>query len=480
MPFSQSQFEDISDLFYSNPYYFAAYRALYKRRNNTNFAEEKTVPFLRSVLFAPLLICYLIYTKVFARGKSVRDVENIEWDHIVSISSTSQYRSYTLAEVARSLSEEGEDVIILCTPSAENKSSEWEENNSVINHTDLHKTLSLRQILLSPFESFLNIKSLHSYLDKDSNITLRDWIYAYNLLLLERIKGNSINKLTSSNPSIHTHRPMPYLISSTDRGKVFVYQYGTQPISSGNCWPGLEPNEDRLDFKTSIPFYQPLTYFVWGETWVDHFQRVAHEDSNIISVGSPWYDYLSKKHSHHQSSPDIDVLFISQAHSVSVDLTSEYESFVRTIINKCEFEGWDFAIKLHPREDNHWYENKGMGDYIRSFKDIDSALIRSKVAVTDNSTAFIEASVLGTPVIVADLNNTGLKELGPVNSVKFLNNHCDVEKALETYMISGQAQMSSEGCEIVEVGSSLDNIMSELKDIGADDNSSHSGTQSAL
>jgi hypothetical protein len=81
------------------------------------------------------------------------------------------------------------------------------------------------------------------------------------------------------------------------------------------------------------------------------------------------------------------------------------------------------------------------------------------VAVTDNSSAFVESSVLGTPMIVADIKNHGLENLGPVANTIFTEEMNDVQDAiLDLY--TGRKNMSTDGTEkpLVRIGCSTERI----------------------
>jgi hypothetical protein len=218
-----------------------------------------------------------------------------------------------------------------------------------------------------------------------------------------------------NNPSVHTYSPMPYLIENTKKDRIFVYQHGTQWKSANTLM--------------AVPFYIPLTYFIWSDLWAESFEDASHPDSQIISVGSPWHDHLAKSYT--ETKPKFDVLLISQSHDLQTQAEDErYKKFVKTIVEVCERNKLDLKIKLHPKESNAWYRDHGLSNYIDEFEDIDIALQQTQVAVTDHSSAFVESSVYGTPIVVADIHEKNLSSLAPVQGVFFPETIEDLPSAI--------------------------------------------------
>jgi hypothetical protein len=150
----------------------------------------------------------------------------------------------------------------------------------------------------------------------------------------------------------------------------------------------------------SIPKHAPVSYFIWGEAWRDQFEKKSHSDSVVYSVGSPRFDSLIEKRG---SEPkDIDELFLSGSQMIGNCGRSEadYRQLVETVIDTCEEMGWNLQIKLHPIEEPTLYEGWGYDQFITEEKDINKLLLRSDVAVTESSSAFVESAILGTPMVV--------------------------------------------------------------------------------
>jgi hypothetical protein len=199
---------------------------------------------------------------------------------------------------------------------------------------------------------------------------------------------------------------MPYQIKAVSHDKIYTYQHGIERKSGERAM--------------SIPQYVPLTYFVWGDVWVEQFRTKAHPDSEVYPVGSPRYDNLITKR--HTQESDIDLLFISGSHTLTRDDQDEdaYHDLVNMVVSICEELGWKLAIKLHPVEGPERYKQWGYEDYIIEEDSIEKLLLRSDIAVTDLSSAFIESVLLGTPIVVTQTSmNTDLQFFGQMNGLAF-------------------------------------------------------------
>ncbi|MDS0239883.1 MULTISPECIES: hypothetical protein [unclassified Haloferax] len=447
--------EELGQEFAENPFLFAGYRGLFANENDETVPEENTLPFLRTVLFLPAIFGYLIYQKVMVSLTSDATSPS-QYDHIISITSTSEYRSYTLVEVAKELKAKGEDVLFLCSPSGEGRIDEWREITETVRHKQLHGTISLRTLVNIPLKSFRDTYRLRTALSTE-DIDRRTFVFVFNLIILEYVKYHSIEPVTFGEPKIHTLKPMPYFLESTSRESIYVYQHGTQVAYPEQAWPGIEDGQRDIDLKASVPYYVPLAYFVWGDAWKENFKRLAHPDSTVVVTGSPWYDSLSSMNQQ-GSSKNIDVLFISQSHAVLKSKLTKYEKMVETLIEICAEHDLEFAVKLHPREGIEWYEDRGIASYVRQFDDIDTALLQSRVAVTDTSTAFIEANVFGTPSVVVDVSERGLRDIGPVNHVYFPRSLDRLEGNLLNALDSRPIDTGNQK-EVVRVGDSISRLI---------------------
>jgi hypothetical protein len=417
--------ESLGETFREQPILFAGYRGLYTLANEKEIPEENTVPLLRSILFVLAILPYLIIKRSMQLVLNQTHIST-DYDHIFEITSTSEYRTYTLSKVAEEIGSTGDSVLILRTPSTDNRFEDIDNVDKTITHSELHGYIQFRTIFSLPLQAIMNTRKLRKSIDS-TEIPPSNFIFPFNLLLLEQIKYESMRTVSKGDPKIHTLDAMPYLLRSTQTNNIFVYQHGIQWNITGYNWPGVQENTG-FNLTGTIPYYIPLTYFVWGEPFANIFEKQAHPRSKILVTGSPWYDRLS----HIQSGDNkcIDVLFISQPAFADDDLQGQYEQLVNSTAGFCEENNLTFAIKLHPRETNEWYREQGLTDYIREFNDVDDALLEARVMVTNSSTAFVEASVLGTPSIVADISGLNLSTLGPIEKINFLTNIDDLENEL--------------------------------------------------
>jgi CDP-glycerol glycerophosphotransferase (TagB/SpsB family) len=92
-----------------------------------------------------------------------------------------------------------------------------------------------------------------------------------------------------------------------------------------------------------------------------------------------------------------------------------YRDLVDTVVDICEQQEWELVIKLHPIEGSEQYEQWGYDEYITDKTDIETLLLRSDIAVTDLSSAFIESISLGTPIVVTQSSAT--MDLEPLHRV---------------------------------------------------------------
>jgi len=219
-------------------------------------------------------------------------------------------------------------------------------------------------------------------------------VIAFNFLVTEFIKYRAIEHTADGVESFHTLAPMPYQLKSIAHDHIYAYQHG---IEAGGG-----------DRSFSIPQYAAISYFVWGEAWIEEFEQKAHPESLIYPVGSPRYDMLVDQRG--ERNENIDVLFVSGTHVLQkegYDKTA-YRELVEKVVKTCEKYGWELAIKLHPVESAEYYEQRGYDEYIVDEGNISSLLLRSGVAVTDLSSAFTESVVLGTPMVVTQCSTREL------------------------------------------------------------------------
>lgn len=398
-----------------NPIGYAPFRVLRNLSTEGILSEKDQIPLVTSIFFPLVLVLYLIVSRVKFLLLSLvthqsKPYENASPNHVFVLGSSEKYRTYSLTTIASKLMDDQTDSVLLCSPSAEDNRTKWEnEGHTVITHRELHSGVPLTKIPSYLFKSIRvtrNISKLSPY-----QTTLHQKYVAYNYTLIEYIKFESLSNLMVKDPCVHTYSPMPYLVENTRSDKIFVYQHGIQ-------W------RDDNTIGMSSPFYTPLTYLLWGDLWMNNFKGIAHPDSQIIPTGSPWHDHLAESNTIKE--PEFDVLFISQSHTYVGRKAEEqhadekqYEELVRTVIEFCQKNNIELKVKLHPNESESWYTERGLGSFIGEFEDIDDALMQTRIAVTDLSSAFIESSVYRTPIIVTDISDIGLSSLAPVENVLF-------------------------------------------------------------
>jgi hypothetical protein len=369
----------------------------------------------------------------------VKNEERNSSENLFVIGTSNKYRTYSLISVAKELQKQNKNPTILCSPSAKSRQKEWEKSNlDTITHTELHGYVSITSLIRFLPSAVL----ITNYIQKTipHKTSGYDIIIAYNYVITEYVKRESVKPLMRENPCVHTHSPMPYIIENTIQNRIFVYQHGIQWKSANNLM--------------AVPFYVPLTYFIWSDVWKESFNDAAHSESQIIPVGSPWHDHLANSNTKRE--PNFDVLLVSQPPYTSPDEKERNKEFVRTVVDFCQKEELSLKIKLHPNESANWYKEQKLESYIDEFEDIDDALEQTRIAVTDNSSAFVESSVYGIPIVVADILNIGLASLAPVQNVLFPKDVDDLPAAM-TDALSGELPQTDR--KVVETGSAIEQIL---------------------
>jgi UDP-N-acetylglucosamine 2-epimerase len=243
---------------------------------------------------------------------------------------------------------------------------------------------------------------------------------------------------------------MPYQIKSIENKIIYVHQHGLQSL------PG-----DRAQ---SIPKYAPVNYFTYGRYWNKYFRMKSHPDSNIISVGNSRFDDLFKQDKEHT---EIDVLFISGTHALEWPAFDEkkYKSLIDTVTNICEQNDWNMRIKLHPRESDKYYSEWGYEKYITKSKDIENLLLKSDIAVTDASSAFIESLLLNTPVIFAQYSIDILQMDRPdtIEGISFPEDLEQLSKDLTQMKGDSVNKKKLSQSSMFKLGDSTQNVMKAVK-----------------
>lgn len=452
----EDRFPELADLFRRHPLAYAGYRISHLRHHGRQISESGEIPFVTSPLFPVVIAGYLLVSRLRYLGRAALG-RTASFDvgrsgHVFSMTSTRGYRTHTFLAVADALRERGESVVLLCSPAAADERDEWAaEGYRTITHRELHGRVGVLATFRGLVRAFVLVRSLRGTGDTEPG--LRNALLYYNFVLLEFVKRESVRPLTAEDPSVHTFSPMPYLVDATEHERVFVYQHGIQP-----------PLGDKI---MAAPFFAPLTYLLWGDPWHANFRSYVHSGADLRTVGSPWYEHLAEKRRPDRD-PSYDVLFVSGSH----DLTDErmerrFERLVEETVGVCEDQGLSLAVKLHPLEDRAWFDGRGYGEHVTEFDDIDDALLDSRVAVTNASTAFVESAVLGVPVVVSDLWEYGLSTLAPVDHVEFTDGP-EVREAVAT-AVEGEEFRSAESRPLVSLGDSRDDILAVVDEKRASD-----------
>jgi hypothetical protein len=446
----EEEYPDLTALFQESPLAYAGYRISELKKRGSGISEAGEVPFVTSPVFPFVLAAYVLYTRVmyaFRRASGRTRVDGISGDvHVFSMTSSHGYRTRSFLEVARELQERGVEVLLLCSPAAAEKRSSWErEELPTTTHRELHGHVGPLALVRDMVAT--GVLTARLWRHEDTERSLTSGYQYYNFILLEHVKRESMRALTADDPSIHTFSAMPYLVDATVPEKLFAYQHGLQMANYDRC--------------LSLPFFTPMQLFIWGEAWRERFERALHSDSTVHVVGSPWYDYLASRRDDRERRHD--VLFIGGSHGLTdPEVTAQYERLLGTTVETCEREGYSLAIKLHPLESAEWYERRDWGEYVEPFDDIDDALLSTRVAVTNTSTAFVESAVLSVPVVVADLFEKGLADLAPVDHIRFTEGP-DVGAAIRS-AVEGDEFRSEGSRPLVVLGDSRSRIVEQVLD----------------
>mgnify|MGYP000728307232 CR=1 FL=1 len=443
---AEERFRELTDLFQRHPLAYAGYRISHLQFHDRDISESGEIPFVTSPLFPVVIAGYLVLSRLLYLGRVVTgDADSFELgssDHVFSMTSTRGYRTHTFLDVAQSARERGESVVLLCSPAAASEREDWEADGyRTVTHRELHGRVGVLAVFRGLVTTLALTRKLRATDDVEPG--LGNALLYYNFVLLELVKRESVRPLTERDPSIHTFSPMPYLIDATESERVFVYQHGIQP-----------PLGDKI---MAAPFFAPLTYLLWGDPWQSNFRAYVHSGADLRTVGSPWYEHLAEKRRDDRD-PSYDVLFVSGSHGLTDDeIERQFERLVDDTVRVCEDRGYSLAVKLHPLEDRAWFDERGYGEYVTEFDDIDDALLDSRVAVTNASTAFVESAVLGVPVVVSDLWDYGLSALAPVDYVRFTDGP-DVGAAVAD-AVEGSEFRSDESRPLVSLGNARERIL---------------------
>jgi hypothetical protein len=394
-----SKFLRLSDLLSTEPMAAAAYRALKARNNRTELPEERSVPFLRSVAFPLLLAVYLTVARLV--GLLTRaPPPGGSFDHVFTVTSAAGYRSWPQLSVARRLARRGHDVCIISTPSADSRRQEWEGIAPVYPHRSLHQHLPVRRTIAHLADAFRITSRLFSTLQIPRS-ELRTFSMCANLVYLELIKHASVQDLMRGTPVIHTMKPDPYLLTSSPPEHIIVYQHGMIHVNGAYEWPGI-PSSPTYPFTMAIPYFAPVRYAVWDALSAREYQKVVHEQAQIAVTGSPWHDRVAASRSGDAAA--VDVLFLSQPElSGDSDRIEALLGLVDRLVGYATDRDLRFAIREHPRGQGSYLRGTRHERHIAQFSDVNEAIRRSLVVVTNTSSSLYEAAALQTPIVLTDL-----------------------------------------------------------------------------
>lgn len=184
---------------------------------------------------------------------------------------------------------------------------------------------------------------------------------------------------------------------SIDRNiKVFCCQHG----SYDKIWP------DKRLLKNT-------TFFASGLEERKVLLRNGIKQKNIIITGSPFFDMAAKYRKPRYKSPGKKITILTQQYvECGMIGKREYLSVIEDIIEKIyEIHGTTIIIRPHPSEKNINEYRKILSSYGREFEikeengkpGLYGALASSDLVIGFESTAEIEAMMLGKPVITIDV-----------------------------------------------------------------------------
>lgn len=441
-------------LFKQNQLSYTAYRAL-KTKNNSRPPECKQIPLVESIIF-PIVIVLYIMLKFTIKKLPIslrKNQHDKDRDHVFVVGSAKKYKYYSLMCIASELKSSGKSVSLLLSPAARKKQKMFEHMGlETISHRDMHYAVSPTDLAHGTIYSLKTIVKTRKVINDD--VTASTYIVAYNLALVEYIKYKSLHNSINKNTSVHTYSPMPYITMCTTNN-IFAYQHGITIASEA-----LDGSNERKAY--AIPPHVPINYFVWGDIWVDSHTKLAHPNSSVIPTGHPWHENLASSFDN-LNEHKYDILFISQPiYKWGEEAEENYEDILEDLIELCDTRNLNLRIKLHPVEERDWYKNHKWDKYIKNFNDLETAIAKSKVVVTDNSSAFIEAALLETPVIVTDSTEMGLDALSPVKNVTFIR---EISNLNDNIIKEINAASGGTGREIAKIDDTLVSIMGAMESI---------------
>lgn len=375
--------------------------------------KSTSIPFIHRVWYVLAIFVYLVGKWLISLIRSPPELSG----NVFCCHSMAPYKYESFQTLSRYFGERGLDTCILTVTGCRRQFLESTHFNSsdVVTFSEIFVAASPTRLLIELPRLWRLNRQMADLLEVDS---VRHRIIAFNFLVTEAIKYQSLSRSLSDVESFHTFAPMPYQLKSIDNDILYAYQHG------------IEAGEGNRSF--SIPKFTPLTFFVWGDIWTNEFTKRAHPESRILPVGSPRYDQMLERRDEREKI--FDVLFISGTHTLDEpDLdTNAYDTLVDTVVQLCRKNDWKLGVKLHPSESPGYYRRRGYGEYLVSEEDISRLLLNSELAVTDISSALTESVVLGTPMVVAQQSTTKyrLDSFGKCEGLAFPNDIEEVEREI--------------------------------------------------
>jgi hypothetical protein len=407
--------DEMVEFLRSNPVAYAGHRLIANYvqvddyDGDTN--ENNEVPFLNYWFFAIALFGYWLLRRIL-HLVGVSNAPSGFDGHLFVMHSARHDKRHTLTAVGQQLIDQGQDVLLLCSPEAQSYQTNWEEQGfSTTSFVALLGAIPLRGWLSVIRTTIRSVRGLRNQ-DPDAFGTARKTI-VFNFIFLEAVKTQALVETTDC-PTIHTYSPMGYVMAATEFDRVFGYQHG--------LLHGYESESDYQEYKRGYPFFAPINYLTWGAQWHDKLQYSVPSDAKLFATGSPWHEFLAQHEIETEIDEKYDVLFLSSTGRQTTEGEQAFEEFVDRLISVCEQHGWELNIKLHPKETGDWYAERDWSEYvIDSSVGIKKALLVSKVAITTGSSTLIESILLDTPICVWFGSKSALEENQDMDLINHIN-----------------------------------------------------------
>lgn len=382
--------DEMAGFLRSNPVAYAGHRILANYVQVDEYdgstTEQNEVPFLNRRFFPIALSGYWLLRR-FLQLAGLSTAPSGFDGQVLVMNSDRHDKRHTLTAVSQQLMHQGNDVLLLCSPEAESYRGEWEERGFA--------TTSFIQLLGGiPVGRWVSLFSTTTRLVRGLREQAPDAFgtapraLVFNFVFLEAVKAEALIQATDR-PTIHTYAPMGYILAATDFDRVFSYQHGIMY--------GQESKTGNQEHRRGYPFFAPINYLTWGESWHDKFRYSTPLDRQLHPTGTPWHEFLSQYET--DGDEQYDVLFISSAGRQTAEGEEAFENFVGQLIDVCERRDWRVRIKLHPKENGDWYADRNWSEYVLdSNPAIQDALSNASVAITTGSSTLVESILVGTPI----------------------------------------------------------------------------------